>query len=193
MKLYHGTNQLFDKFDQNKSRVLDDYYGGGVAYFTDTLKVAHRYAKSMVNKYKGEPYVIEANLNLGNVFDVDQQFTGKDLTKFVGQKKDVEDFARGAGLLKYGVDKYQVMASLESGNERLTGEQVFKGLSLGMKQTAKAREKLKKLGYDTLRYNGGGEGITTKHSVYIAFYNTNITIAEKYFFDSNGNKYRRVR
>ena len=50
MKLYHGTNQLFDKFEQSKSRVLNDYYGGGVAYFTDTLKVAHTYAKSKIGR-----------------------------------------------------------------------------------------------------------------------------------------------
>ena len=169
-------------------------YGGGVAYFTDTLKVAHTYAKSMAKKYKGEPFVLEVNLTTRNIFDVDDEFTGKELIKFFKTRKDIEEFCRGAGLLKSGVDKYAAMASVELGNITLTGDQVFRGLSSGMNQTAKAREKLIKLGYDTLRYNGGENmNMAIKHNVYIAYNNSNISIVEKYFFDANNNKYKRVK
>ena len=75
--------------------------------------------------------------------------------------------------MKAGVDKYSVMAKLKSGNLELTGEEVFKGLSRGMVNTAKARQKLISLGYDGLRYNGGvNMNMATKHDVYLA-YNAN--------------------
>lgn len=35
MKVYHGSNILFKKFDQNKARLVNNFYGGGLAYFTD--------------------------------------------------------------------------------------------------------------------------------------------------------------
>jgi hypothetical protein len=172
LNVYHGSNAVFKKFEQNKARILNDYYGGGVAYFTGNREVAGTYAGAMKRKYGGEKYIYEVDLNLSKVFDVDHKFTGKELTQFFDDK-DADDFARGAGLMKAGVDKYSVMAKLKSGNLELTGEEVFKGLSRGMVNTAKARQKLISLGYDGLRYNGGvNMNMATKHDVYLA-YNAN--------------------
>lgn len=192
MKLYHGTNQFFKQFEQSKARILNDYYGGGVAYFTDNSKVALTYAKSMAKSKGGEKYVFEVDLSVSKIFDVDNEFTGKELKKFFTDKT-VEDFARGAGLLKFGVDKYSVMSSLQLGNQKLTGEQVFKGLSSGMNKTAKAREKLIKLGYDALRYNGGvNMGAAIKHDVYITYDASNVKIVAIYMYDKLDNKYKKV-
>ena len=193
MKLYHGTNQNFDEFKQDKARILNDYYGGGVAYFTDNLQVAHTYAKSMVKSKGGDPFVFEVDLTISKLFDVDKIFQGKSLSVFYNNKAELEEFCRGAGLMKAGTDKHQVMASVELGNVNLTGDQVFKGLSAGMNKTAYARQKLISLGYDTLRYNGGVNMNATKHNVYIVFKSSNIHIREKYYFDSNGKKYKKVK
>lgn len=169
MTVYHGSNAIFKKFEQTKARILNDYYGGGVAYFTANRDVAKTYAGAMKRKYGGEKYIYEVDLNLSKVFDVDHKFTGKELTQFFDDK-DADDFARGSGLLKAGVDKYSVMAKLKDGKVEMTGEQVFKGLSRGMVNTAKARQKLISLGYDGLRYNGGvNMNMATKHDVYLAY------------------------
>jgi hypothetical protein len=178
LNLYHGTNQRFVKFEQSKARIANDYYGGGVAYFTDNLDIAKGYASSMQKKSGGDKLIYQVVLNIMKLFDVDQKFSGKDLMAFI-DKKSSEEFARGAGLLSLGSDKYKVLDELESGRMVLTGDQVFKGLSQGMNKTAQAREKLKKLGYDALRYNGGAMGITAqKHNVYIAYDANKIRIIE---------------
>jgi hypothetical protein len=176
--LYHGTNARFAQFDQSKSRIVNDFYGGGVAYFTDNLSVAKNYAKSAAKK-SGDPIVYEVTFNPAKIFDVDDIFTGNDLIKFFS-KRESEQFARGAGLLNLGADKYTVLDALEEGKLKLTGDQVFRGLSGGMIKTAAAREKLKQLGYEGLRYNGGvNMGMATKHSVYLAYHAYQIRITER--------------
>jgi hypothetical protein len=180
MTVYHGSNALFKKFEQTKARILNDYYGGGVAYFTGDKNVAVTYASAMKRKYGGEKYVYEVELNLSKIFDVDHVFKGKELTQFFSDA-DADDFARGSGLLKVGVDKYSVMAKLKSGDIELTGEQVFKGLSRGMVNTAKARQKLISLGFDGLRYNGGvNMGMATKHDVYLAYNADDVRVKKVY-------------
>lgn len=184
---FHGTNQEFDRFEQNKARIANDNYGGGVAYFTSAIDVAHTYARSMANKYGGSKYVYETALTINKVFDVNHVFTGKELTQFFKSKSALEPFARGASLLTPSTDKYSVMARLESGEYQITGEVLFKGLSAGMTKTAAARDLIKSLGYDCLRYNGGFD---TKHDVYIEYYASNIRIVDRYMFDKAGNKYK---
>lgn len=180
MIAYHGSNALFKKFEQSKARILNDFYGGGIAYFTGNKNVAATYAGAMKRKYGGEKYIYEVDLHLSKVFDVDHKFTGKELTQFFDDK-EADDFARGAGLLKAGVDKYSVMAKLKGGNLELTGEEVFKGLSRGMVNTAKARQKLISLGYDGLRYNGGvNMNMATKHDVYLAYNADDVRIKKVY-------------
>lgn len=169
MILYHGSNALFKKFDQGKARIVNDFYGGGVAYFTSSKDVAKTYANAMVKAKGGEKYIYEVNVNISKIFDVDDTFTGKELTKFFNPK-DAEDFARGAGLMKAGSDRYDVLSKIKEGEYKLTGDEVFKGLSKGMSLTARARQKLIDLGYDGLRYNGGlNMQAATKHDVYLVY------------------------
>lgn len=176
--VYHGSGSRFDKFEQSKARIPNDFYGGGVAYFTDNLSVGITYAKSMAKKKNSDPIVYTVELNLNKVFDVDDKFSGKELVDIL--PKDVEEFARGAGLLGLNADKFKVVAELKSGKMTLTGDQVFKGLSKGMNQTAKARQHLIKKGYDGLRYNGGvNMGMATKHSVYLAYDAKDIKIKKR--------------
>lgn len=162
--VYHGTNARFDKFDQKKSRIVNDNYGGGVAYFTDSVGLSITYAKSMAKKLGGDPIVYSVELKLKKMFDVDDVFTGADLVNIL--PKDINSFARSAGLLSLNSNEFKVLADLKNGNMKLTGEQVYKGLSKGNTQTAKARKHLIEKGYDGLRYN---IPTTPKQSVYLVY------------------------
>jgi hypothetical protein len=172
--VYHGTNARFDKFDQRKSRIVNDNYGGGVAYFTDALNLAITYAKNMSKKQGGDPLIYSVELKLKKLFDVDYEFTGKELVDIL--PVDVNDFARGAGLLQLNSNEYKVISDLKSGKTKLTGEQVYRGLSKGNTQTAKARDHLIEKGYDGLRYN---MPVTPKQSVYLAYDANNIKITKR--------------
>lgn len=176
--VYHGTGAKFDKFDQRKARIANDFYGGGVAYFTSSLPVSITYAKSMARTMKtGTPFVFTCELKLKKLFDVDHVFKGKELLAIL--PKDLDKFARGAGLYSGGKDKFTVQAQLELGQLSLTGDQVFKGLSNGMNATADARAHLTALGYDGLRYNGGvNMDMATKHDVYLAYHADSIHIVK---------------
>lgn len=175
--VYHGSGSRFNKFDQRKARVANDYFGGGVAYFTDKIPVAITYAKSMAKNTGGDPLIYEVQLKLNNYFDVDDKFTGEELKKVL--PKDVEGFARGAGMLKLGSDKYKVISDLKSGVVTLTGHQVFKGLSKGMTSSDAAREHLRKIGYDGLRYNGGEHMSAPRHNVYLAYNANSVKIKKR--------------
>lgn len=172
--VYHGTNARFDRFDQRKSRIVNDNYGGGVAYFTDGLSLAITYAKNMAKKQGGDPLVYSVELNLKKLFDVDHVFFGKELIDIL--PPNVNDFARGAGLLRLGSDEYRIISDLKSGNMKLSGEQVYRGLSKGNTQTARAREHLIEKGYDGLRYN---MPVTPKQSVYLAYDAKDINIIKR--------------
>ena len=175
--VFHGTNQLFDKFDHRKARIVNDFYGGGVAYFTDNKEVAWTYAKSMQKKNGGEQYLYYCSIRLNKIFDVDKKFTGDDLIKMVKAHGNTEEFALGSKQLKFGMDKYIVINKLNEGRLILTGDIVFKGLSRGMVNTKKAREIITSLGYDGLRYNGGvNMGMATKHNVYLVYNASSISI-----------------
>lgn len=176
--MFHGSGSEFKKFEQSKARIPNDFYGGGVAYFTDNFDVAVTYAKSMAKKSKGDPIVYTVSTKFRKLFDISHIFTGSDLKNIL--PTDIEAFARGAGLLGFKVDnKYKVLGDLKAGKAILTGDQVFKGLSKGMNTTAKAREHLISKGYDGLRYDGGvNMGMATKHNVYLSYKASNISIKE---------------
>lgn len=177
--LYHGSNSDFNKFDQSKSRIVNDNYGGGVAYFTDSPDVAKKYAKTMANKYGNQPILYSANLSVNNIFDVDDEFSGHRLMEFVNQAPSVDSFLRGAKLMSLGTDKSKLLRDLESGNLSLTGDQIFKGLSNGMVNTSHARKILQRLGYDGLRYNAGGILGQNRYSVYLVYSADDIDIVGK--------------
>lgn len=183
LRLFHGTNQQFARFDQNKSRIVNDLFGGGVAYFTDDRQVAFTYAKSMSRK-SGAPVIYEVELRADKIFDVNHVYTGKELQGFVTPKNS-EAFARGAGMLPPGTDKYSVMIKLEAGDVSITGTKLFLGLSRGMNATAAVRKLLISKGYDTLRYNGGLVMDAKKHNVYIGYDADKISIKKRWVWDPN--------
>ena len=173
--VYHGSNAVFDKFDDKKARLANDFYGGGIAYFTDSKSVGESYARTMTKKYSGLSTLYEVKLTITQLFDVDADFTGQNLLNLL--PNDVETFARSAGLLNFGSNKYKVLLDLKKGNITLTGNQIFKGLSAGQKNTAVTRDFLIKNKYDGLRYNGGQNmGMATTHNVYLAYYAKQIKI-----------------
>lgn len=178
VKAFHGTNRRFPKFEQSKARIVNDFYGGGVAYFTDTVDIAKNYANYMFRKFGGDKFVYEVELRFNKIFDVDEKYSGDELKCLIGT--NVEAFARGAGLLKLGADKYATLAQISSGKMELTGDQVFRGLSNGMQNTVIAREALKKAGYDGLRHNGGVNMGGEKHNVYLAYEANKIAIKARY-------------
>lgn len=193
--VYHGTNVKFDHFDQSKARIPNDLWGGGIAYGTDSLTVAEGYANSMFNKKGGQKIILELELTLNHIFDVDHIFTGQQITQFLHNTKP-EDFARGARLLHAGADRYAVLAKVESGNIQLKGSEVFYGLSGGGIHTARAREELKRLGYDGLRYNGGLMGITHNqehHNVYLVYYAKDVKIVNAKVMDTAKAPYTKVK
>lgn len=174
--VYHGTSFSFDAFSQGSARTKNDYYGGGIAYFTDSREIASQYAKAstVLSKFTRK-LIYTVQLTFNKLFDVNDKFSGKELLKFIGS--NVEQFARAAGLLKLGVDKYQVLADLKSGRMELTGDDIFRGLSYGMKDVNKTAKKLQSMGYDCLRYNGGATKYgSIKHNVYVPYKQENIQI-----------------
>lgn len=176
IRVYHGSSALFDRFEQSKSRVVNDFYGGGVAYFTTDRAIALKYAKNMAKVRGSDTRVIyDCTLNLRKTFDVNKAYYGDELKALI-RRGELEPFARSAGLLKYGSDREQVLIDLEKGNISLTGEQIFRGLSAGMVSTSKARERLKSTGYDSLRYNGGLNMSDVRHDVYIVYNANSISI-----------------
>ena len=176
---YHGTDKNFDKFNQGAARIVNDHMGGGVGYFTSNPDVAKTYARSMARKNESNnPQLYHTNLNMKNVFDVDHDFTGDKLKHVL--PSDVEGFARGAGLLKVGQDKYTTLNKLRDGELNLKGHEVFKGLSRGGVDTARAREHLISKGYDGMRYNGGlNMNMDTRHDVYMPYHPDAITINKR--------------
>ena len=169
---YHGSGHLFRKFDQKHARIPNDHMGGGVGYFTDHHDVSKTYARSMARHAKtSTPYVYHTKLKMKNVFDVDHEFHGDKLKHVLpDDPKHHEQFARSAGLMKPGTNRHQVLNDLKDGKHKLTGKQVFFGLSHGGINTAKAREHLIKKGYDGIRYNGGENmNMATRHNVYMPY------------------------
>jgi hypothetical protein len=178
---FHGSGRRFGSFSQSFGRVKNDFMGGGIGYFTTDHKVARSYAKNGARFAKTDtPIVYHTKLRMNNVFDVDHEFHGDKLRHILPHESEHENFARGAGLLRAGVDKYDVLSKLKSGNIKLTGHQVFAGLSRGGANSDKARDHLISRGYDGLRYNGGQNmDQATKHDVYIPYKSDSITIHKR--------------
>jgi hypothetical protein len=183
--VWHGTGRRFSQFKQEHSRIPNDFYGGGIGYFTSDKDVGKTYAKSAAKTQgTGTPLLYQTSLKMNNVFDVDHQFTGEKLKNILPPASQHEDFARGAGLMGLNADKYKVLDDLRTGKMSLSGEQIFKGLSRGMVNTAGARRHLISKGYDGLRYNGGvNMQMAKKHDVYIPYNAGGITINKRYIIN----------
>lgn len=175
--VYHGTASKFKRFEQSKARVLNDFFGGGVAYFTADKSVAKTYANAARKRLKKDMGIVYVcKVSFKNVFDVDRKYSGQELVRLLPD--DVESFVRGSGIAA-GTDRDKLltaMSRVERGDIELTGRQVFDGLSRGMVNTAKTRDHLMKLGFDALRYNGGENMDDKRHDVYIAYYADDIKI-----------------
>ena len=176
--LYHGTNAKFNHFDLNKVKIKNDNYGGPV-YLADDFNVAKNYAKAAA-KSGGDRIVMELGLRTAKLFYTRHVFTHKELTQFY-KASDVEDFARGSGLLSLGADKYAVIQSLEDGTAFISGDAVFKGLSRGNVNTLKARKKLQQLGYDALCYEFKGT------MVFCPYRSENIVTLKHFIIGQNGD------
>lgn len=183
--VWHGTGRRFSQFKQEHSRIPNDFYGGGIGYFTSDKDVGKTYAKDAAKRQgTGTPLLYHASLKMNNVFDVDHQFTGEKLKNILPAASQHEDFARGAGLLGLNADKYKVLDDLRTGKMSLSGDQIFKGLSRGMVNTAGARKHLISKGYDGLRYNGGANmQMAKKHDVYIPYNAAGITVNKRYIIN----------
>lgn len=181
--LFHGSGYKFDNFDGKKARIADDLWGGGLCYTTENKTVAITYAKSMSKTAKtGTPFVYQVRVSLAKIFDVDDEFTGKELTDILPKtRKALSDFARAAGMMGISANEPDVIYKLETGNITLTGAEIFKGLSKGMTKTAEARNLLISKGYDGLRYNGGVQmSQAIKHNVYIVYNASSIKIEKRF-------------
>lgn len=181
MNLYHGSPRNFDQFSQEFSRSANDNFGGGLAYLTTSKDVAKVYAKAGLKrtlKDGASPIVYSVKTNFKKVFDVDDEFEGNELKKFL--PKDLDKFARAAGLIKFSDSPYLVKSKLSNGTIKVSGDQIFKGLDKVLGGSAKARDQIIRLGYDSLRYNGNaGSSIAPDHDVYIAYKASSLKIISK--------------
>jgi hypothetical protein len=109
-------------------------------------------------------------VDIARIFDVDHVWAGQELKDILPKGKELDRFVRGTDLASGGKDPFMVAAQLELGQTKLTGDQIFKGLSSGMVNTKAAREYLMDKGYDSLRYNGGlNMNMREKHNVYCPY------------------------
>lgn len=167
-RVYHGTGALFDQFKIENARLKNDHFGG-LLYFTDNKSIALQYAAAEAKKaHSSQKVIYTVELDIKNLFDVKQTYTGKQLLKLL-KNVNIEDFARKAGLLRYGSDKYQIIAELKSGNMTMTGEQIFLGLSNGQRDTSRTRDILKRAGFDGLKYYGAKIFGVNPHTVYLPY------------------------
>jgi hypothetical protein len=172
--LYHGSNAVFEKFDRIKSRLQNDFYGGGVAYLVDTREIASQYAKNMSKGGRGSPVLYTVNVRFRKLFDTSLFYEGRDVQQLLPH--DVEGFARNTGLFTSGANRQTVLENLKAGNIGLMGIDIFRGLSRGMAYTETARDHLQRLGFDGLKYLGGTVAGTIKHGVYLAYDPSSLTI-----------------
>lgn len=176
---YHGSGHKFTEFSQIHAKIPNDFYGGGIGYFTDSRDVAGTYAHAS-SKVTRTPHVYHTELKMDNVFDVDHKFSGQKLKNLL--PKDTREFAKAVGLLNASNmdNENSILGSLERGDTELSGHDLFWGLSKGGTKTAQARDHLiKRGGYDGLRYNGGvNMNQATRHNVYIPYNAHSISIKQ---------------
>lgn len=183
MTLYHGTGNDFDQFLQRFARTVNDYYGGGLAYFTTSIEIAKGYARAGMKRITGQgdtPTIFKVKTNFKKIFDVDDRFAGAELQKFV--PKDVDAFIRASGIVKLGsgISPELAKVRLRNGTLNLSGDQIFKALEKVLGGSSKVRDFLITLGYDALRYNGGtATKIGIEHDVYIAYDAKSLNIQSK--------------
>jgi len=180
LTVYHGTGSDFDMFSSEFARVANDYYGGGVAYFTDNVEVAHGYASDGQKRdgSTGTKILMTVEITPSKIFDVDAMIPGPDVTRLMGKTKP-EEFLRAAGMLNINSDKFSLIGKIKNERLEMTGDQLFKALSMGQVKSSRARNALKAAGYDALRYNGGIQTQGVHHNVYIMYNASAIRVISK--------------
>ena len=112
--LYHGTTEVFDAFDINKTGRRDSGNMGSGVYLSTDSDIAMSYAEENARRFDGVPVVLEVEHNLDNVADFNNHISEL-IQMGVTFPPKADDPERSAILTKYFTEKEFDAAS--SGHE----------------------------------------------------------------------------
>ena len=102
--LYHGTTEVFDKFDTSRAGRRDSGNLGSGVYLSTDSDMAMSYAEENVERFGGEPVVLEVEHNLENVANFNDHVN--DLRQLgVNFPPKANDPERSAKLTEYFTEK----------------------------------------------------------------------------------------
>ena len=102
--LYHGTTEVFDKFDTSRAGRRDSGNLGRGVYLSTDSDMAMSYAEENVGRFGGEPVVLEVEHNLENVANFNDHVN--DLRQLgVNFPPKANDPERSAKLTEYFTEK----------------------------------------------------------------------------------------
>ena len=102
--LYHGTPEVFDKFDTSRAGRRDSGNLGSGVYLSTDSDMAMSYAEENVERFGGEPVVLEVEHNLENVANFNDHVN--DLRQLgVNFPPKANDPERSAKLTEYFTEK----------------------------------------------------------------------------------------
>ena len=102
--LYHGTTEVFDKFDTSRAGRRDSGNLGSGVYLSTDSDMAMRYAEEHVERFGGEAVVLEIEHNRENVANFNDHVN--DLRQLgVNFPPKANDPERSATLTKYFTEK----------------------------------------------------------------------------------------
>ena len=102
--LYHGSTEIFDRFDANKSGRRDSGNIGRGIYLSTDSDMAMSYAEENAKRFGGEPVVLEVEHSLENIANFNEHIDDlrQQGVNFPPKKNDPE---RSATITKYFMDK----------------------------------------------------------------------------------------
>ena len=102
--LYHGTTEVFDKFDDSKVGRRDSGNLGRGIYLSTDSNMAMSYAEENTKRFGGDPVVLEVEHSLENVANFNEHID--DLKQLgVNFPPKANDPERSAALTKYFTEK----------------------------------------------------------------------------------------
>ena len=102
--LYHGTTEVFDKFDTSRAGRRDSGNLGRGVYLSTDSDMAMSYAEENVERFGGDPVVLEVEHNLENVANFNDHVN--DLRQLgVNFPPKANDPERSAKLTEYFTEK----------------------------------------------------------------------------------------
>ena len=109
--LYHGTTEVFDKFDTSRAGRRDSGNLGRGVYLSTDSDMAMSYAEENVERFGGQPVVLEVEHNLENVANFNDHVNALNQlgVSFPPKANDPE---RSAALTKYFTEKGVDAASM---------------------------------------------------------------------------------